>query len=446
MLYICLGLLVAGILGGAAWWIIQRRRTGKPVGYGPYFAGWFLTWPIISYMGAQGFSGLVAFLALPVILFTRPKSMPPYLLALIAFVAWAIFSATWSAAGEPAISGNLADGTFAINATGLRISLTILAISGVLMALSHMQQNTTQSARLVRWTALVVGCGVCATAVFQDHVLDLVASLSDAREMGQNMMRNANAFLLLFPLLIACFWVTGKQWHQLGVVISIPIVAAAQILTGSASALLAIGLMLLFMGFVSVAKKRGMAVLLIGTAIYGLLSPIILGGVVWVSRTFSLPIANSFWSRIHAWEFANKKIAESPLIGHGLEASETWSDTFGEHPDRLVQIIADSGEISNWQVYPIVPRHPHNMPLQIWVETGLIGVSLAAGALFLLAWRLRDIGHWSSFTRMSVAGLFGTVLSFYSLSYSVWNEAFWASVAIAVGAIILHAKSESNRV
>ena len=62
---VCLTILVIGGGVGLFWW------RGRAVGYAPYFAGWFLTWPIIGYMGAQGFTGLAVFLALPVLIFVR---------------------------------------------------------------------------------------------------------------------------------------------------------------------------------------------------------------------------------------------------------------------------------------------------------------------------------------------------------------------------------------
>ncbi len=410
--------------------------------YAPYFAGWCLTWPIIAYMGGQGFSGLIGFLALPVLLFVRPKSVPPYTLAFAGFLAWAVFSSTWSPAGGPLITGSFSDGTFAVSAAGLRVGLTGLAIAAVIMALRSVAPGTgIKSLALVRGISLAQGAGVIVTALFMGAILALLAPFSDPRaEMPQNLLRNANSFLLLLPFLMAWAWHEDKLWLNVAAVLSVPVFIVALVRTGSEAAVIAMILMLVFMGVVYAFKRFGLAALFVGLGVYMLAAPILVRATIWLARLIDIPLPLSFWSRIHAWQTVTDKVAAEPLIGHGLQASETWRDTFGDKPEQLAQIIADSGETWVWSIYPIIPRHPHNMPLQVWAETGIIGAGLAALAFFCLAFRFRRADDWSPISRYAGGGLIGVAMTYYSFSYSMWNEAFWASVAIAVGIIILHAR------
>lgn len=446
MLAICGGLMLAGLIVGVTWWVRHRRAHGL-IGYAPYFAGWFLTWPVISYMGGQGYSGLIGFLALPALLFVRTRRLPLYLLAFFAFMLWAIATSTWSPVGGPLMRGSLLDGDFALSATGMRIGLTGLAAALVLMAVESVKPGQAErSAALVRWTSIVQGIGVIVTALLMQQILTLLDPISDAEgDMPQNLMRNANSFLLLLPLVVAWAWHFRGHWGKIAVALAFPAIAYALIVTGTASAVLALAALSAACGLVFMLKKRGFAVLFGGIGTYILFAPWVVGAAVWLARTTGLPLPLSFWSRIHAWEDVSARVQEAPVLGHGLEATETWRDRFGDQPERLAQMIEDSGNVWIWEVYPIVPLHPHNMPLQIWAETGFIGALLSAAAFFCLAFRFRDTTAWTPIIRYGAAGLIGVTLTFCSLSYSLWNEAFWASVALAAAVIILQARQEADR-
>ena len=99
-----------------------------------------------------------------------------------------------------------------------------------------------------------------------------------------------------------------------------------------------------------------------------------------------------------------------------------------------------------WANYEILNSHPHNMPLQIWVETGFIGASLAALTLIFLGFRLQTILRSRSDSRLAAAALTGICAVICSVNYSMWNEAFWASVTIAAALLVLDYRKSSKRV
>ncbi|RYY91585.1 MAG: acyltransferase, partial [Alphaproteobacteria bacterium] len=72
----------------------------------------------------------------------------------------------------------------------------------------------------------------------------------------------------------------------------------------------------------------------------------------------------------------------------------------------------------------LIPNHPHNMLLQLWAETGLVGAALAAAVLVLVAWRLpRPDALGPAMPRVAaiIGGFCASLISF-----DLWNEAWWA--------------------
>ena len=158
-----------------------------------------------------------------------------------------------------------------------------------------------------------------------------------------------------------------------------------------------------------------------------------------------IALPGSFFSRTKGWELVGEKITEKPIFGHGLEATYTWGETYSERPEWLAEAVAQFGENQGWAKYEILNSHPHNMPLQIWVETGMVGAFLAAAAVLLLGLRLKMPFEWPPVSRYAAAGIIGIAFAICSFSYSMWNEAFWASLALAAGVILLQARHDGER-
>ena len=77
------------------------------------------------------------------------------------------------------------------------------------------------------------------------------------------------------------------------------------------------------------------------------------------------------------------------------------------------------------------------MALQIWAETGLVGALLMALAVLLVGWRLPHGGRLRADVRYAIGGMLAATFCLFSFSYSAWNEAFWATLALAVAALVL---------
>ncbi len=419
----------------------------KGISYAPYFAGWFLTWPIIAYMGAQGFTGLAAFLAIPVLFWVRPKSIPLYTAIFAAFMAWIIAVGFWSPGAKPLLEGNLLQGTFTMDAVAARVVLTGLACGAFLLAIRHVpERSAASSLNVLRGIGLVQAGGVIFTAVMMQPIISLIvgSGQSDPASMTQNLLRNANAFLLLLPFLLAWLWFQGRRWIA-GALALVSFVAFAK--TGTQTAVVGTVFMLGAMALVHWMPRRGLRALSAAFAGYILVAPVLMSAGLAQVRKLGVPLPDSFASRSYSWELVGQKILEKPVTGHGLEASHNWADTFGDHPAWLADMVAAQGLDKSWELawsaYPVVPTHPHNMALQIWAETGAVGAALLAATIMALGWRLKRPFAWSPVSRYAAAGLIGAVFAMFSFSYSMWNEAFWAGVALAAAVVMLQARQDA---
>lgn len=415
-----------------------RRRISYPA----ILAGLFVLWPIIAYIGEQGFTAGIALAAIPVLFFAQPKSLPLYAACFIAFMLWVVISSAWSSAGGGLFEGSFAEQTFALNAASVRIGLTGLCIGAVVFAASQVDAYAPRALAVFKAIPVIQAIGVIITALFMGAILQALAFSSDpVTEMPQNMMRNVNALTLILPLLLAWMWRKGGMPYRAAAIAWPLVIAWAAAVIGSQAAIIAI----IFIGISSLIERlmerTGFLVLLTLLGSYILLAPFIFDGLIQMLRGTGLPIPASFWSRVHAWDSVTDRITEAPITGHGLEASKTWQGVYADQPARLSEIIADTGlPNAGWEAYAIVPGHPHNMALQIWAETGFIGALLVALTSLFVGVRLYQLGPIPHVAKYAGAGLFGATLAFFAFSYSMWNEAFWGSVALAATFVILHGR------
>ena len=414
--------------------------------YAIVLAAAFLLWIPVALFGAGGYSALLALAAIPAIFLVRYRSFGWLSAAIIALVAWAALSGLWSAESDTIVSGDLAEGDFGINAAGLRIVLTALAGLLVIGASLRIRGPNRIALGLVLMFIAVHGICMLLMGIFPDTALSLYAPFSDpVREAPQNILRSTNAFFLVCPVLIGAAWMLPKPWRYLAAgtafllgFLTFLLVRSDVALLGSVLAALAIGVIFLF-------QQSGLRILL-GIAAAGIIAaPVILPAAAPIVVHNELPLPSSTKSRIFAWSLAAKKVYERPLVGHGIEASKEWRETFADEPE-LLALMRQSTDLTDipWEQYRILPGHPHNMGLQLWAETGLVGVVLACTVLLLLALALPPPAKLGMPVSIAAAGLIAATFSLFSLSYSLWNEAFWATVVLVAAAIVLLSRQKQD--
>jgi len=136
-------------------------------------------------------------------------------------------------------------------------------------------------------------------------------------------------------------------------------------------------------------------------------------------------LPSSWRHRLAIWQFVAERVAERPLGGWGLDASRHM-------PGAGDSIYGRHG---------LLPLHPHNAVMQLWVELGLPGAVLGAALVALV---LAGVGRAAAAPRRAAVRLavFVSFLALALASYGVWQNwwlaagwlaAFVTAIATAKG-------------
>jgi len=394
--------------------------------------------PVIAFLGGGGFSALLGLAGLGALIWLRPDWRPNLpALILFVFLIWAAVTETWSPGWQGWVSGSLTGGDFAIETAGLRILLTgLFALIVIGAALKVAPQATGLPLIVLRIglliLLLVLGVASAMPAGFLGLFYD--DPLEIQREGIQNLIRAQIALAIFLPVITAPLW-QAERWppRLLAAVLSLAVLAMG-IRVGAAAVVLGVGVSL--MAVLVWQLSRRFAILAV-TALPALLiaaAPLWMWALVMVGKSAGPSIGDSNLSRVWSWGDTLSRVAEAPIIGHGLQASQTWTKTFGDLEGFKGPDIFEN--------FRVIPGHPHSMPLQIWAEAGLIGALLLAAAMLALSLKLAKGPASRNPGRLAGTMIAATAFAPFLVSYSVWNEAFWAMVALALAAVMLMSRVE----
>ena len=326
-------------------------------------------------------------------------------------VAWAAITSLWAPdSGRAAM-----------------LALTLAAM----MLLAHGAASAAQGARLMLWIGFGLVFGLAAAFADWQSGNALRAAVRGLKEVPEALMFGlkpaASLMALLLPMGFALPWPWLARAALLlvgaGVLISLPgETARLATIAGLAAALL------------SLAAPR-LVPRLIG-AILGLailVMPLLVGLIP------KMPTANLPLSAVHRlviWDFTVARIAEKPLTGWGLEASRAMPGGRAQPDtvtlDRLnITNPAQRAFLANPHV-EVMPLHPHNGALQLWLELGGIGALL--GAVLMLA-----LGFAASRSAVPAvgAGMLASAAVTGMLSFGLWQAWWVASLLLAMVALHL---------
>lgn len=156
-----------------------------------------------------------------------------------------------------------------------------------------------------------------------------------------------------------------------------------------------------------------------------LLAPMVMPTIAALLDNVSLPFS---WEwRVKMWAFTGEQIGLHPLFGWGLEASRSFTDyRFTLHGFTLEYLSS----------------HPHNLGLQVWLETGMVGALLLSAAIALFGIRLSTTVNFSlnPLYGAAITGSCAVVLVFLSITYGAWQEWLWANIAWVAALCVLSAR------
>lgn len=118
----------------------------------------------------------------------------------------------------------------------------------------------------------------------------------------------------------------------------------------------------------------------------------------------------SAFARMEIWDFIARKALESPLWGHGVEAT---------------RVIQDFATQERYHRAPGV-LHPHNIALQFWIEFGALGAVLLSA---FCAWLLRAIFMQGVTAAKIYLPLFVAIAVVSAFGYGFW-QSWWIGCMI----------------
>ncbi len=150
----------------------------------------------------------------------------------------------------------------------------------------------------------------------------------------------------------------------------------------------------------------------------------------------------SVYHRVRIWEFSAHEIAERPISGWGLNASRHIGETGAKL--RLDREVAESDpryqSLRQWfqgEEIDLMPLHPHNAPLQLWLELGVVGAALGSALILAAAAAVRRLSDRD--VKAAWLAQITTALVLASISFGLW-QAWWqgglwltAAFAAAIG-------------
>ncbi|WP_207537107.1 O-antigen ligase family protein [Sabulicella rubraurantiaca] len=334
----------------------------------------------------------------------RPSHLPRPAWPLLALLAWAAVSALWSP--EPG--------------RALDTSLRLAAMTG-LGAMAGAALLASPSPRIGYWAAGGLALGLAVAALDDatgNAVRAAVRGLPEAPAQLAFGLKNAMAGMaLLAPLAFA----HPSVPLPLRVLLAAGVVFVSFLLPGEAAKLASLAAVAAALLAAFAVRSVGMLIGLVGAAFVlaaPFLARFVLGGGIEVGE---LPFSAAH--RLLIWDFVASRITDSPLIGWGMEASRTIPGGTGAPDAAVLARFGVSGPY--WATAQLLPLHPHNAALQIWLELGAVGAVLAA-------WLLVELGRAAR--SPAAVGCFAAGLVVAMLSYGVWQYWWVAGLLLAAAA------------
>jgi O-antigen ligase len=226
----------------------------------------------------------------------------------------------------------------------------------------------------------------------------------------RNAARGCYGVAVLFWPAAAILWRRGLG--PAAIIIALALVISTLMLgvdAPAAAMALALGAFLLVRQF----GRLGVWICLVLTVIYFAFAPLVFlkfGGAG--GATLPSDVGKISWHiRLDVWRFTAREVMGHPFIGWGLDSSRAW-------PDHI-------------------PMHPHDAALQLWLETGAVGVALAA---LFWSWLFVQMDVVVAEDRPAAAVMAATAAAYLTIgaiSFGVWQEWWLALGAFAIAACAL---------
>lgn len=279
------------------------------------------------------------------------------LLTFSAFFIWALLSSTWSI--EP----------YASFKYWLRVFLIVL--SAVVLFVIAGRINKKDSWVRIFLPAFAIGVLLMAYEYYTKlSITTFFRSLLSSGETGELILDNMNKSacflaLLTWPVICSVFFGVKDKAKRISTIILLLLASFFMIVKlESVSAQISFLCAAMTFFFVLMTKKRFNWLIPLSVILVSLVIPFAAKKMEPYELLERYPhIPDSGAHRLFIWNFAADKASEKPILGWGFKASRYV-------PDGRNKVTVDGALYKR----ELLPSHPHNGILQIWLELGLVGL------------------------------------------------------------------------
>lgn len=323
----------------------------------------------------------------------------PLGLSALVFLTWAAASLTWSALPKASL--------YALGEFVLPVAAAFV------LALSYPQRAPRHAGPLL--AAAVIAAGLVV-------LYQLVTDLGLRQDFGLRAQRfvfnrPVMTLLLLAPALLSLLLAAERRW----VAGTAALLIAAAILKSESGAA-KFGLVSALATFVLAWARPALAVRLLAIAALAtlVLAPVFgdVAARLLPPRTYEVLAKAHARDRVEIWQSFDAAIRQQPLLGAGFGVSTRLDET-----PVAARVAPEFRRL-------LAVGHPHNAPIQIWVELGLIG-ALLAGAVIILA--ARGLAHLPAAMAAPRLALGAAILAISLVGHGAW-QGWWPA---AIGAALV---------
>lgn len=384
---------------------LARDRLGEWCGW--VLVGTAALTPLFAWLGPLGFAPLAALAGLLCLPALRVSARDLPLFALLALgAAWAALSMLWTVHRIDELE----------DATALKLALQV-PLYGALWCGARRAAPVQRrlALRVFAWGLAAYGVlliveGMTGGAVYQA----LRQAIGDPirPDLGRkNVAQGSFVLALLWPVAFAGGLRAGAPgW------LALPMAAGTALLAlrfDTDAPALAVAVALGVGALVMVWPRSAPRAIGVAAALLIVAMPLLVLAIRIAHLGPRLPLS---WSmRTDYWGYALARVAEHPWRGWGLDASRAFS--------------------------PYIQLHPHNGPLQVWLELGLPGVAVAALAwAFLFRRGARDERSLAAAAAVAAGAVY---LLFACVSFGVWQE-WWLALGALAAALAALGRDEAR--
>ncbi len=382
-------------------------------------------WPVVAFLGGAAFPPLTGVAALLTAGAALPRLRPRiYAFTILAFFVFAAGSTLWSPYQTSLI--DISNGVAVSEVP--RVAFLMLAAGALIAAAQGLSEHAARLIMRIAMIGFIVQvASLVALTIFEREAIAFFYPGRPDDEGVQNISRNCLIMAAAFPFLALGLLESRNRFDGLAAVVLLLAAECAVLLyRGVHTGLLMLLAAAAFYAVVKLFPRQGFRI------IGGIIVAIVMSAP-FVFRFVSAgvdpaTVADSMTYRQLIWDRVIDIIWQNPMFGDGVGALRSYRETIPEGPL--------AGQLH-------IPNHAHNMTLQLWAETGLVGATLLSVAIMLVAFRLPKPEQLGP-TAPRMAMLAGAVLAVGVVSFDLWNAAWWGVVSILAVLCVAHLRTRAD--